>query len=129
MEFEGQYLDYETYTQLGGTLDQAPFNLLEYNARKKIDEKTFGRLIEIEDIPEEVKICEYELIEILNSYSSYNQTQKGISSENTDGYSVSYQTPQKSIIEAKNSELDDVINTYLSNTIIDNIPVLYRGVK
>ena len=129
MSFEGQYLEYNEYKNLGGTLDQAPFNLLEYNARKKIDERTFGRLIDVETIPQEVKLCIYELINVLESYSDYASENKGISSENTDGYSISYQTPQKSIIEAKNSELDDIINTYLSNTIIDNIPVLYRGVK
>ena len=127
--FDGQYLEYTEYTELGGTLDEAPFNLLEYNARKKIDEKTFGRLIDLDEIPNEVKLCVYNLINVLNSYTSYEAENKGISSENTDGYSISYQTPQKSIIEAKNSELDDIINTYLSNTIINNIPVLYRGVK
>ena len=127
--FSGQYLEYNEYTSLGGTLDEAPFNLLEYNARKKIDEKTFGRLIDVETIPNEVKLCVYNLIEVLNSYSSYASENKGISSEGIDGYSISYQTPQKSIIEAKNSELDDIINTYLANTIINNIPVLYRGVK
>lgn len=127
--FDGQYLDYNTYVELGGTLENTPFNILEYNARKKIDERTFGRLIDLDEIPNEVKLCVYNLINVLNSYASYESENKGISSENTDGYSISYQTPQKSIIEAKNSELDDIINTYLSNTIINNIPVLYRGVK
>lgn len=129
MEISGQYLTYKEYKALGGTLDETPFTLLEYNARRKIDERTFGRLEEIENIPEEVKMCEYNLIEVLNSYSSYASENKGISSESTDGYSISYQSPQKSIIEAKNSELDDIIQTYLSTTKIDNIPVLYRGVK
>lgn len=127
--FDNQYLDYNTYKELGGTLENTPFNLLEYNARKKIDERTFGRLINIETIPNEVKLCTYNLIEVLNSYSSYASENKGISSESIDGYSISYQTPQKSINDAKNSELDDIINTYLANTKIDNIPVLYRGVK
>ena len=45
MEFKGQYLTYQEYKALGGTLDEMPFNLLEFNARKKIDERTFGRLI------------------------------------------------------------------------------------
>ena len=127
--FDGQYLEYKDYTELGGTLDEAPFNLLEYNARKKIDERTFGRLIDIDEIPNEVKLCVYELINTLNSYSEYKTGNKGISSENTDGYSISYQTPGKSIVEAENSEIEDIINTYLANTLIDNIPVLFRGVK
>lgn len=129
MEFSGQYLEYNEYTGLGGTLDQTPFNLLEYNARKKIDERTFGRLQNLDNIPEEVKICVFELINVLNSYSISETENKAISSENIDGYSISYNTPSKSITEAKNSELEAIINTYLSNTEIDNIPVLYRGTE
>ena len=125
MTFEGQYLEYNEYTNLGGTLKQTPFNLLEYNARKRIDEKTFGRLINLTNIPQEVKLCVFELINVLESYTTTEN--KGVLSENIDGYSISYNKPNKIITEAKNSELDDVITNYLANTTIDNIPVLYRG--
>lgn len=127
MEFEGQYLTYQEYKALGGTLDEMPFNLLEFNARKKIDERTFGRLVDKGQEYKEVKLCVYNMITTLNSYSSYDTQNKAISSESTDGYSISYGTPQKSITEAKNSELEDVIDTYLSNLIVDDVPVLYRG--
>lgn len=127
MEFKGQYLTYQEFKTLGGTLDEMPFNLLEYNARKKIDERTFGRLVDVGQEYQEVKLCVYNMITTLNSYSSYDTQNKAISSENTDGYSISYGTPQKSITEAKNSELEDVINSYLANVVIDNVLVLYRG--
>ena len=127
MEFNGQYLTYQEYLALGGTLDEMPFNLLEFNARKKIDERTFGRLINKGQEYQEVKVCVYNMITTLNSYSSYDTQNKAISSESTDGYSISYGTPQKSTTEAKNSELEDIIDTYLSNLIVDDVPVLYRG--
>lgn len=127
MEFKGQYLTYQEYLALGGTLDEMPFNLLEYNARKKIDERTFGRLVDREQEYQDVKLCVYDMITTLNSYSSYDTQNKAISSESTDGYSISYGTPQKSITEAKNSELEDIMNSYLANIVIDNVPVLYRG--
>lgn len=127
MEFEGQYLTYQEYKTLGGTLDEMPFNLLEFNARMKIDERTFERLVDKGQEYKEVKLCVYNMITTLNSYSSYDTQNKAISSESTDGYSISYGTPQKSTTEAKNSELEDIIDTYLSNLIVDNIPVLYRG--
>ena len=127
MEFKGQYLTYQEYLALGGTLDEMPFNLLEYNARKKIDERTFERLVDMEQEYQEVKLCVYNMITTLNSYSSYDAQSKAISSESTDGYSISYGTPQKSITEAKNSELEDIMNSYLANIVIDNVPVLYRG--
>ena len=127
MEFKGQYLTYQEYLALGGTLDEMPFNLVEQNARKKIDERTFGRLVDREQEYQDVKLCVYDMITTLNSYSSYDTQNKAISSESTDGYSISYGTPQKSIIEAKNSELEDIMNSYLANIVIDNVPVLYRG--
>lgn len=127
MEFKGQYLTYQEYKALGGTLDEMPFNLLEFDARKRIDKRTFGRLVDKGQEYQEVKLCVYNMIITLNSYSSYDTQNKAILSENTDGYSISYGTPQKSTTEAKNSELEDVINSYLANVIIDNVPVLYRG--
>lgn len=127
MEFEGQYLTYQEYKALGGTLDEMPFNLLEFNARMKIDERTFERLVNKGQEYKEVKLCVYNMITTLNSYSSYDTQNKAISSESTDGYSISYGTPQKSVVEAKNSELEDTINSYLANVVIDDVPVLYRG--
>ena len=127
MEFNGQYLTYQEYQLLGGTLEEMPFNLLEFNARKKIDERTFERLVDKGQEYKEVKLCIYNMIITLNSYSSYDTQNKAISSESTDGYSISYGTPQKSTTEAKNSELEDIIDTYLSNLIVDDVPVLYRG--
>ena len=55
MEFKGQYLSYNEYKALGGeTLDQMPFNLLEFEARRKIDSRTQNRLknINSSDIPQ-----------------------------------------------------------------------------
>lgn len=127
MEFEGQYLTYQEYLALGGTLEEMPFNLLEFNARKKIDERTLGRLVDKGQEYKEVKLCIYNMIITLNSYSSYDTQNKAISSESTDGYSISYGTPQKSVIEAKNSELESIIDTYLTDLVVEGVRVLYRG--
>ena len=43
MEFNKHYLSYEEYIELGGTLDEAPFNILELEAQKNIDKYTQGR--------------------------------------------------------------------------------------
>lgn len=135
MEFSGQYLTYDEYVDLGGTLAEAPFNLLEFEARKKIDERTFNRLknIDEENIPQEVKICEYNLINSINSYgggSSTNVANKNIASENTDGYSVSYINPAQisEVIISKNEELNDIISTYLFGIIINGEHIIYTGV-
>ena len=93
MEFNNQYLTYEEYKSLGGTLGEMPFNILELKARQIINERTQNRLKNIEEIPQEVKICVYDLINTMNKYNlSNNSTSSNISSENTDGYSVTYKS-------------------------------------
>ena len=133
MEFSGQYLTYEEYRALGGTLDLAPFNLLEFEARRQIDIRTFNRLKDLEEQPQEVKLCEYALINSINSYAKVgdNVVSGGnIASENTDGYSVSYITADRisEIIKSKNNEFADVIRTYLLEVVINGEHVLYCGV-
>ena len=125
MEFKGQYLTYQEYLTLGGTLDEMPFNLLEYNARKEIDSRTQKRFIGIGNEYEEVKLCVYNLIPAIQSYDTTQN--KTISSENIDGYSISYGTPQKSFTEAKNSELDDIIYKYLYGVVVNGEHALFIG--
>lgn len=127
MEFKGQYLTYQEYLTLGGTLEETPFNLLEYNARREIDERTKRRFVEIGNEYEEVKLCVFNLIILLKSYESYTTQNKAISSENTDGYSASYGTPQKSYNEAKNTEINDIIYKCLYGVIVNGEHALYMG--
>lgn len=129
MEFEGQYLTYSEYTGLGGTLAQTPFNLLEFEARKLVDLYTFGRLINLETQEEETKLCVYNLISSLENYESTNKL-GNVTSENIDGYSVSYSGISKDYIEAKSDEHKRIIKSYLGNCKLeDGTPYLYRGVR
>ena len=137
MEFNGQYLTLAEYTTLGGTgLTQMPFNLLEFEARRRIDLRTFNRLKDVDskDIPQEVKLCDYKLIESMKNYINTMQTianNGGVASENTDGYSISYVTSNQisDIVKSKNDELDDIVKTYLLNVIFDGEHLLYVGVE
>ena len=135
MEFSGQYLTYEEYRTLGGTLDLTSFNLLEFESRRKIDIRTQNRLknISSNDLPQEVKLCIYKMI---NSISNYNKTinnvfdRGNVASENIDGYSVSYTTTKEAseIAKSKNAELDDIMREYLINVIVDGQHIIYLGV-
>ena len=132
MEFSGQYLGYSDYRALGGTLDLTPFNLLEFEARRKIDERTFGRLKKVANIPQEVKMCMFSLINSINSYgSSMSDNNKNIASESTDGYSVSYITGGtiQEMIKSKSVELNDIITTYLMGVVVNGEHLLYLGVE
>lgn len=128
MDFKGQYLSYEEYKALGGTLDQVPFNLLEYDVRKIIDERTFCRLKNIIDIPDEVKMCAFTMISIKDKYKVLKEQNMVIASVNNDGYSETYRKLEKADIELENEELVNTINTHLSNVIVNKVPLLYLGV-
>ena len=131
MEFNGQYLTYDEYKALGGSLDQTPFNLLEYEARRIIDNRTLKRLQGINQIPEEVKMCMFSLINTINNYANQGQTSKNISSESVGSYSVSYTTGTQiqETINSKNAELTDIVLNYLTGVIVNGQHVVYLGVN
>lgn len=140
MKFENQYLTYTEYRLLGGKMEIMPFNLLEFEVRKIIDKRTQGRLIGIEEIPQEVKLCVNKMINTVGSYISSTNVDttdgvnKNIASENIDGYSVSYVTPDQvlekasDIIKSKNAELEDIMLSYLVGIIVHGTSILYLGV-
>lgn len=136
MEFNGQYLTYEEYKALGGTLDLMPFNLLEFESRRQIDTRTQNRLKDIDstNIPQEVKLCEYRMINSINNYweTTNNITSNGnVASENTDGYSISYVTAGQiqDIIKSKSVELNDIIREYLIGVVVNGQHIMYLGVE
>ena len=129
MEFTKHYLTYSEYVELGGTLEETPFNILELEAQKNIDRYTFGRLQDLDEQINEVKVCDFKLIELLNTYSFYDNQNKSISSENTDGYSISYSQATENVSKAKINEIKGIIKTYLAECKLeDGIPYLYVGV-
>ena len=131
MEFSGQYLTYDEYKALGGNLDITPFNLLEYEARRIIDNRTLKRLKGINQIPEEVKMCMFSLINTINNYANQGQTSKNISSESVGSYSVSYATGTQiqETINSKNAELTDIVLNYLTGVFVNGEHLVYLGVN
>ena len=133
MTFSGQYLTYTEYQQLGGTaIGETPFNILEFEARRKINSRTQNRLVELETIPQEVKICDYHLINAISKYATSETNASGnIASENIDGYSITYLTTSqiKDIVNSKNVELGNIVREDLLEVIIDGEHILYRGIE
>ena len=136
MDFSGQYLTYEEFKRLGDTtIDLMSFNLLEFESRRKIDVRTQNRLknVSSEEIPQEVKLCEYKLINSINEYVKSVDEINNIgnkASESTDGYSVSYLTADKisEVMLSKNKQLDDIIDTYLMGVVVNGEHIMYLGV-
>ena len=132
MTFEGQYLTYAEYQALGGSaIGEMPFNLLEFEARRQIDIRTFNRLKDSDEIPQEVKLCDNKLINSIMKYAEnkLKAESNDIKSENTDGYSVSKITPDmiKDIVESHKSDIDDIIRTYLLGVVFNGEHLMYCG--
>lgn len=131
MDFTNQYLSYEEYKSLGGTLEEVPFNELEYECRRIIDSKTQNRLKNTDEIPQEVKLLENKMIkELQGYYVSLEKAQTGLQSENIDGYSVTYISSSQigQLVANKNDDLQDLVSTYLYGVIVNNEHLLYLGV-
>lgn len=131
MTFSGQYLSYAEYTSLGGSLSQTSFNLLEYNARKEIDLNTQLRLVDLDTIPDEVKMCDYELINTLEKYINEAGFNVNYTQETIDGYSRAFATAGQiaEIVSAKKVEIDDIILRNLYGVIVNNEHVIDRAVR
>lgn len=122
MEIKGQYLAYQEYKGLGGTLDLTPFNLLEFEARKEVDDCTYGRLKKMDTQIEDVKLC---IMALMNKIQKYNEIDNGKSSETVGSYSVTYNKP---VSKEEKQERRSIINSYLSECKLeDGTPYLYRG--
>lgn len=130
MEFTNQYLTYEEYQKLGGTLEEMPFNILEFKAQNEVDKYTFGRLKELETQIQDTKMCIYDLISVFQKYQTINENQaKGLASESTDGYSVSYGTPSQEMTKSQNEEIKSCVRQYLIDCKLeDGTPYMYCGV-
>lgn len=129
MNFEGQYLTYNEYSELGGNLSQTPFNLLEYELRKRLDLYTQRRLVDVETIPNEVKMCMFKMICSMEKYAEQGGLNLNYSSETTDGYSITYAGPQsiQQLVGAKQFELNDIMMNYLFGVIVNDEHLIYRG--
>jgi hypothetical protein len=119
MELTNKYLTYNEYKNLGGDIPEMSFRILEYKAERKIDEKTFNRFQKISEYPQELKMCVYDLITELKKESTQN-----IVSESDGDYSVTYASTTKKELE---SNITGTIKFWLSNTKVNNVPVLYCG--
>ena len=136
------YLDYEEYSDMGGTLSELDFDFLAYEAGSFIDWYTFNRLKKYETIPQEVKDCEFHLIRLIQlrlgalgigsldtSSGSTNSALGQIASQSNDGVSVSYNSlPASEAIKSMRDEVGNIIQRYLQGVMNElGQKLLYRG--
>lgn len=121
-----QYLTYEEYTEIGGTLDLTAFKRNIDRACGFVDSHTFGRLHKSQTVSRMVKSCVRDLVEYIasnmtngSSITSKSQSSVGVSE------SESYKTKNTDEI---NEEMLHIVYDYLINEFdVDGVPLMYRG--
>lgn len=123
------YLDYQTYKNMGGTLDNSAFTTAERKAEYLVNSqaggKTGERLSEFATLPQAVKDCVFELVNHLTEYggkmvASESQSLGG-QSESVSYVTVSAQEAQEAVL--------DIIYRYLYPVKLNGVSVLYGGAK
>ena len=121
-----QYLTYEEYTEIGGTLDLTAFNRNIDRACGVIDNATHNRIECMEEVPQRAKALCRDLVE----YLARNDTTEIVAtsrSQSAGGVSESESYATKTADDVY-SDIKNMIYDYLLNVTDDNgTPLLYRG--
>jgi hypothetical protein len=119
-----QYLTYEEYTEIGGTLDLTAFSRNIERACTMIDLRTQSRLEGFEEIPQIVKMVCADLVE----YIATNTTVKTLSSksQSAGGVSESESYAVKTVDDFAN-DLDRIFEPLMLVKTKNGINLLYRG--
>ena len=133
------YLTYAEYQTMGGTLDEATFDDLEFQAEALVNYFTFNRLKKDTTFPEELKRLMKYLINMASFKDKVLAASSGqttgssvgaISSQSNDGVSVSYNVLNaKDLAEDVKADSENAIKQYLQGVMNEaGQLLLYRGV-
>jgi hypothetical protein len=121
-----QYLTYEEYIEIGGTLNLTAFQRNVSRACGFVDLHTQGRLQSVLEVSQRAKACVRDLVEYLanNVSSGKVVTSK---SQSAGGVSESESYANKTTDEL-NAEMLNIVYDYLSTEKDDcGTPLMYRG--
>lgn len=121
-----QYLTYEEYQEIGGTLDLTAFKRNIDRACAFIDAITQSRLQSVLEVSQRVKACARDLVEYLASNISSGKAVTS-KSQSAGGVSESENYATKTSDDI-NAEMLDIVYDYLASEKDDNgTPLMYRG--
>jgi len=103
------------------------FEKLAIEASNYINNKTYGR-IDKNNIPKQVEYVTCLIINLINEENEKLTEIGNLKSQNIEGWSETYSTPEEIKKEYENKKYD-ILKTYLWNVIgCDGNPLLYCGV-
>lgn len=103
------------------------FNNLVIEASSYINRQTCGR-INPNNIPEQVKYTTCLIVNLINERETKLSEINNLKSQNIEGWSESYATPEEIKADCSN-KMQSVLSNFLWDVLgVDNKPLLYRGV-
>ena len=120
-----QYLTYEEYTEIGGTIDLAAFNRNIDRACAMIDNRTQSRLECFEKIPKIVKVVCADLVDYIAN-NSVNKAVVTSKSQSAGGVSESESYATKTA-DDYSADLDKIFEPLGIVKTKNGISILYRG--
>lgn len=119
-----EYLTYEEYKGIGGTLEETAFNRNIERAYAMIDIRTHSRLLEFEEIPKIVKTVCADLID----YISTNTVEKVVTSRSQSAGGVSEsESYETKTVDDYSADLDRIFEPLAVVKTKNGINILYRG--
>ena len=134
------YLDFETYQNMGGTLEETTFNEYEFTAETLVDWYTFNRLKNETTYPEKLTQLMYNLVKsiqikmdaLTNNLAGADGSIKvgGITRQSNDGVSTEFNTVSSGYVidQLSDKKLGDMVKKFLNgekNSLGQKL--LYRG--
>lgn len=120
------YLTHTDYLNLGGELNLAAFTRYEFKARQQVNNVSFNRFNDVA-LPEadnkKLEMCMFELIEFYSMSDALDKNNQ-ITSASNDGVSITY---KRYDVDSIRKEVSRIINTYLSDIVINGVRALYVG--
>lgn len=123
-----KYITDEEYVELLGS-ESIPDNFenLVIKASNYINHQTYGR-IDKNNIPEQVKYVTCLIVDLINEQSTKLSEIGNLKSQNIEGWSESYSTPEE-IEKEYSQKMQTTLSNHLWDVIgIDGLPLLYCGV-
>ena len=121
-----QYLTYEEYTEIGGTLDLTAFNRNIDRACGVVDTETRNRVENMKEMPRQVKACCRDLTEYLHNNSTLAKSVSS-KSQSAGGVSESESYSEKTADEMY-GDIQNILCDYLYGLCDDKgTPLMYRG--
>ena len=121
-----QYLTFEEYSQIGGTLDVTAFDRYSVRVFSRIKQETQGRIEKMAVVPDEVKHLCRDLIEYMHN-NVKTEREIASASQSQGGASESESYVNKTYAD-KEAELSNIIYDYLASVTTDTgVSLLYRG--